>query len=78
MKKAKFALIFTLTLVSISVAYAFKARSFIGYISVGGIFAPVWVSASCPELGPGCVYTTNNMTYQIYTLSGSWMNPVRP
>ncbi|UPK67991.1 DUF6520 family protein [Chitinophaga filiformis] len=78
MKKSKIILVAIVLLAAVGAAMATKARSFIGYINMGGVYSPVWVPFDCPQAGWGCVYTSNNMTYQIYTLSGIWFNPVRP
>lgn len=79
MNKPKLVLAFIIVFAAAGAAMATKARSFIGYINIGGgVYSQVWVSSQCPDLGWGCLYTTNNMTYQIYTLSGIWLNPVRP
>jgi len=79
MKRAKLILALIIAAAAVSAAYAFKARSFIGYIGSGGIYSAVWVSFECPDTGWGCEYTsTNGQTYQIYTLSGIRFYPVKP
>ncbi|SHN45516.1 hypothetical protein [Chitinophaga sp. CF418] len=79
MNKAKKILVFILASAAISAAYAMRARDFFGYIGLGGgLYSAVYVPFDCPEVGWGCLYTINSNTYQVYTLSGIRMNPVKP
>lgn len=71
-KRAKLVLVIILSAAALSTAYAFKARSFIGYIGSGGVYSAVWISSECPDVRWGCLYTaTNGETYQVYTLLGN-------
>ncbi|MBW8683079.1 hypothetical protein [Chitinophaga rhizophila] len=79
MKKAKMMLALIIAATAVSAAYAFKARSFFGYVVDGGVYSIVLIPFNCPAIGEGCIYTSwNNNTFQVYTLSGLRMNPVRP
>jgi len=78
MIKAKLILSIIVAAAAIAAAFAFKSRAFIGYINAGGIYQAVYVDNVCPDVGWGCLYTSNNNTYQVYTLSGIRMNPVKP
>ena len=79
MNKSKLVLAFILLFAAAGAAMATKARSFVGFIADGNVYSPVFISFDCPDVGWGCIYTSsNNMTYQVYTLQGIRFTPVRP
>lgn len=78
MNRAKWVLSFIVAAAAVGAAYAMKARDFFGYIRVGTLYSAVYVPFECPDIGWGCEYTTNGSTYQVYTLQGIRMNPVKP
>jgi hypothetical protein len=79
MKKARVLLAVILIMAAGGAVMATKARSFIGYIVNAGVYSTVVVPFNCEDVGAGCIYTSwNGATFQVYTLSGARLYPVKP